>query len=93
VPRQRKPGIIMSLQVIAEREQRIVEQKQLIAELKRKGRSTEQAEAELKDQLLALTMLRNHSEIALELAKADPNELHSSKRSVQRRTSARNRDG
>jgi hypothetical protein len=83
----------MSRQSISEREQRIIEQKQLIAELKREGRSTAQAEAELRKQLLELTMLRNHSQITLALTKAEPNEKHSSKRSVQRRTSARNRDG
>jgi hypothetical protein len=56
----------------ADWEQRIIKQKKLIAELKGKGRSTEQAETELRRELLTLAMLRNHSEIALELMKADP---------------------
>lgn len=72
-------------------EQRIAKQKQLIAELKCIGCSTEQAGAELKDQLLELAMLRNHFDLSLELTRAGEN------RSVERRAQhpvlARKRDG
>ena len=86
-------GVPLSLQFIADREQRIVKQKQLIAELKRKGRSTEQAEAELRRELLALATLRNHSDLSLELTKADPYEMRLGEQSPQRPALARNRAG
>jgi hypothetical protein len=67
VRRKRSDGIPPSIRFIADRERRIAKQKQLIAELKRKGRPTELAEVELRQHLMVLAMLRNHSEIALKL--------------------------
>ena len=83
----------MSLQFIAEQEQRIAKQKQLIAERKHKGRSTELAEAELRRELQALAMLRNHCDLSLALMKPAPYEKPLGDQSVQRGTSARNRVG
>lgn len=48
---------------IAEGEMRIAQQKELIGRLKKNGRSTEQAEAVLKDFEGSLLQLRNHLEI------------------------------
>ena len=91
--RKRSHGIPPSLQVIADWEQRIVKQKQLIAELKRNNCPTELAEAELGKHLRVLAMLRNHSEIALDLTKADPYKMGLGEERGQRGTSARNRAG
>ena len=92
--RQRDTGMPLSLRFIADREQHIAKQRELIAELKRKGCSTVQAEAELRRELLALAMLRNHRDLSLELTKADdPHKMGLSEGSGQRRTSARKRDG
>ena len=86
-------GVALSLQFMADREQRIDKQKQLIVDLKRKGRPTELAEAELRRELLALAMLRNHCDLSLALTKADPYEKPLGDLRVQRGTSARNRVG
>ena len=91
--RQRDTGMPPSLRFIVDREQHIAKQRELIAELKRKGRSTVQAEAELRRELLALAMLRNHRDLSLELTKADHPPMGLSEGSGQRQTSARKRDG
>lgn len=89
--RKRSNGTPNSRQFVVDREQRIAEQKLLIAELQRKGRSTAQAEAELRRELLALTMLRNHFEVMTELT-ANPYENSVGEQSDQPIV-ARNRDG
>lgn len=88
-----KNGVPLSLQFIADREQRIAKQKQLIAELKGKGRSTAHAEAELRRELLALATLRNHSDLSMELAKGDPYKRPLGEQTAQPTLVARNRDG
>jgi hypothetical protein len=62
-------GVALSLQFIVDREERIAKLQYLIAELKRKGRPTKLAEAELRRDLQALAMLRNHCDLSLALMK------------------------
>ena len=90
--RKRSNGERQSHRSLAEREQCVTDQQQLIAELKRKGRSTAQVEAELRKELLALTMLRNHFEVMTELT-ASPYENPVGEQSDQGSVAARNRDG
>jgi hypothetical protein len=88
-----KNGVPLPLQFIANWEQRILKQEELIAELKQNGRSTKRAEGVLRNQLRALAMLRNHSDLSLELSKPNAYEKLPGDPSVQRGTSARNRNG
>ena len=88
-----KSGVALSLQFIADREERIAKLQHLIAELKRKGRPTKLAEAELGRDLQALAMLRNHCDLSLALMKPDRYGKPLGDPSIQRGTSARNRAG
>jgi hypothetical protein len=90
--RKRSNGVPPSLQFIADRKQRIAQQKQLIAELRRKGRSTVEAEAELRNELRTLAMLHNHLELIAELM-TNPSGNPFGEQNAQRTVVARNRDG
>jgi hypothetical protein len=90
--RKRRNGAPQSLQFIADRKQRIAKQKQLITELKRKGRSTVEAEAELRNELRTLLMLRNHLELVTELS-TNPSGNPLGEQNVQRIVVTRNRNG
>jgi len=61
----------LGLRFIEEGEIRVLQQRQLIARLKKKGQSTDQAEAALKGFERSLLQLRNHLEIMQELMKPD----------------------
>jgi uncharacterized protein YigA (DUF484 family) len=62
----------MSLRFVAKQEARIQKLKEHIALLKQSKRSTQSAEAELRQLEQTLTTLRNHSEIMQELMKRSP---------------------
>jgi hypothetical protein len=61
----------LSLRFVADWEERIRKQRQLIRELKRKGHSTQSAEATLKQQEKTLYTLHNHSQIMRQLLESD----------------------
>jgi hypothetical protein len=72
--RPKEYNVPLSLQFIADWEQRVSRQMLLIARLKMKGRPTKDAETSLTRYQAALLQLRNHAQVMKEMMNSNPRE-------------------